>query len=690
MKNRWPRPYRHAVWVLLLFLLAPIHFIHLLPHFSTHLVGDVMDTAGYPWNAWWTAHALRDLKINPFQHDYMFYPLGINLVQHTYTFLDGLLFTLFRPLVPLLVFHNAVTWVSTFLNSLAAYALIFTLTGLTGLAFIGGLAFAHSPILTSFLGAQSLIEAYLLVFFILASHRLFDVRSWPWGIGAGVLLGLSIYNYPYYFVMGLVWFGILVLVRLFPWSVNPGGETGRPPAFGIGRFLPWMVFALLFSSTLIPRETWEFFGLSMFLRTGYGLVFLVGIYFLARAGDGFFVRSPSNTSDNTPGEGWKAAPQSRPARWRWLLPRSLQWDPPTGKETAAVLGLSLLVLVTAVLAAFPYTHSYLTDPGTRSAVKSLPLDFVVYSVDLTGFFAPFHPWLSGVNKWMTLDWGRDRLAINTPGFLGYGWLLLLVAGFSLFFRRPGLRLWIICWTCFLFLCLGPYLKIHGILHENFILPGILIPELPLLGSTRTLSRFLVPTVLFTVIIGCLLLKDLLGKTGRFRTLVYAGIFLVTAFEFALIPRPYQTPRTDYRVPAVYHALAAKARGRAGVLLDLPLFTHSGARSEGRGETRTFFYQTVHHQRLVGGVSSKLDDDVFTFFKKIPGIEAFWSQKPVDRNELAASLSALRVSWIVLNKTRYAPASWKPYLDVFQENPNLRMFFEDRQYVGFQMVGKPGD
>ena len=159
MLARRPNRKTHIVFISLLFLLAPIHFIHLFPHFSTHILGDVMDTAIYPLNEWWTAHALLDLKTNPFQNNYQFYPVGLNMVQHTYNFIDGFLYTLFRPLVPLLVFHNLLTWVSVFANALAAYFLLFSLTRLPGLAFIGALAFAHSPVLIIYHGVHSLIEA---------------------------------------------------------------------------------------------------------------------------------------------------------------------------------------------------------------------------------------------------------------------------------------------------------------------------------------------------------------------------------------------------------------------------------------------------------------------------------------------------------------------------------------------------
>ena len=52
----------HILLIALLFLLSPLHLLNLLPRFSTHILGDVMDTAQYVQNEWWTAHALLDLR----------------------------------------------------------------------------------------------------------------------------------------------------------------------------------------------------------------------------------------------------------------------------------------------------------------------------------------------------------------------------------------------------------------------------------------------------------------------------------------------------------------------------------------------------------------------------------------------------------------------------------------------------
>jgi len=654
----------------MLFLLAAIHFVRLFPYFSTRILGDVMDTAEYPLNEWWTAYALLDLKTNPFQNSYQFHPLGLNMVHHTYNFLDGLLYTLFRPVVPLLVFHNALTWATLFVNALAAYVLLFSLTRLPGLAFVGALAFAHSPVLTSYIGVSSLIEPYLFVFFVLTAYRLFQTGNYRWAVGSGIILGLSVYNYPYYFVAGLVWFGVLVTCRFFPWTIKAepdrqGGKSFRPGLVFVGVGL-----GLTFILVLIPKELWESIGIGKLLRTESFLFFLLLVYFIRK------ILAPEIAPGPT---------GDKRRLMQWLLPSRFRWAPPSRQETVVILKLSALLLLTMALVAFPYTRSFVADEATRSAVKSVSDDFVRYGVDLTGFVAPFHPWLAQVSQKVALNWNNGWPIVGTPAFLGYFWIFLVLIGVSRYFKKPELRPWIVGWTAYFLLCLGPYLQIHGMVYTSFILPAYYSSKLPLLESARTSSRFLVPLMLFSITIGCLLLKEVFQKSSRVRrAFLYSGLVLLVGFEFALWPVPEQIMKTDYQAPAVYQALAEKSQGKAGVLLDLPLFSHSGTYSRGNGETRAIFYQTVHRQRLIGGVSSKLDDRVFAYFEKFPGVKSFWEMNPVSPEELAAALAALEVDWIVLYKSRVPADPLNAYLSTFREAPYLQVFYEDGSYVGLRV------
>ena len=275
--------------------------------------------------------------------------------------------------------------------------------------------------------------------------------------------------------------------------------------------------------------------------------------------------------------------------------------------------------------------------------------------------------------------------MGTPAFLGWFWISLLVLGFGLCSRKSVPRVWIAGWTVFLFLCLGPYLKIHGTVYLSAILPAYIIPHLPLLASARTPSRFVVPLMLLTIVIGCLVLRTVCqGSPRGWTPIILSGAVVVTTFEFGLWPHPHQPRSTDYRVPAVYYAVADQAKGRAGVLLDLPLYSQSGNRSEGHGQTRWHYYQAVHQQKLVGGIASKLDHRIFGRFQELPGIAALWARRPVSPSELAALLTALDVDWIVVNKSQYAPEVLESYLRTLDGNRLVRRFYEDPEYLGLRV------
>ena len=673
----------HIVCLLVLFLMAPIHFIGLFPHFSTEILGDVMDAAEYPWNEYWTAHALLDLRTSPFWTDYMFYPLGFRLTLHTYTFLDGLLYTLVRPVVPLLVFHNALTWLSVFLNGAAAYALVFSLTDLPGLALVGGMAFAHSPVLTSYYGPQTLIEPYLFVFFVLAAVRALDSRRDTSAIGAGVLLGLSIFTYPYYFVAGALWLAILTVHRVVgEWKQRRWPDEPAPPVVGRFRAVA-LTCGLTLGVVLMPRSWWQNLGVPRYLRTTHVLGMVLLGYLLTRTvgcvrarwstrGEDRLLPSVAGTAGCRASERGTTSPTDRREAATSVL-FSPRWR--------RVVLAGLLVAVTAALVALPYPLAYLGDPSTRIALAGPSSELLTYSVDVASIVAPFHPWLSPLSQRIASDWKRNGPIVATPAFLGWSWVALVALGVVLWPRRPDIRVWLTAWTVFLFMCLGPYLKIHGIVLGSFVLPAYVLSNLPILHSARTLSRFLVPLVLFTIVVGCLVLGGWLARMDPTRRGVcYVLMLLVLAFEYALLPYPYQAPRASYEIPAVYRAVAEDAGGTVGVLLDLPLFTHSGRRSEGHGETRSHFFQTAHGQKLVGGVSSILGAEVFAHFRALPGIRAFWSASAIGPDELAAALETLGVNRIVFNKQRYRPEVRDAYLTAFRQTPYLTVFFEDATYV----------
>ena len=648
----------HFIIILFFILLSPIHTLSLVPHLSTHVAGDSMDTAEFLLNEWWTAHALLDLKTNPFYTTYSFYPLGQNLLYHTYNFLDGLAYALLRPWVPLILFHNLLLWMTFFLNSLAAYLLLFHLTRMPWLAFIGATAFSHSPTLISYYKIPCLLELYSLVFFIFTSWKLMENLKPRWALYAGILLGLTLYSYPYYFIFGVIWLAILITYTISPWHFMESPENKfRPPAWSSGIiYFIWLLLVLL--PVFSPRPAWEF------LSAG-GFIFWIYIFGLVLT---------------------MVIAGVRLKEWRvWIESFPIRWSPLSPKKTLTILLLGAGVLLMAALTGAPYVVTFLTESGSNASLESRLADFSTFNVDWVSFFAPFNPFLETLYTTIASDWKTGRPIVATPAFLGYGFIILLVMGMRRFLQRPDLRFWLLAFMVFLILSLGPFLKIHGVIYHHLVLPGYLTMKMPILGSARTVSRYLAPLMLVTSIIACLVVKPFLQKVRPgIRGLLLLGFFLLIGFEYGLLPYPSQGKITDYRVPPVYQVLAQRAAGKAGVLLDLPLFTHSGLRSEGRGETKRLYFQTVHGQKMVGGVSSKLDEKVFVYFQNQPGVPAFWSAAPVKELELAAFVYRLDIDWIVLDKRRFTAENFSAYRQLFHKASYLHTFYEDQRHLGLSV------
>ena len=253
------------------------------------------------------------------------------------------------------------------------------------------------------------------------------------------------------------------------------------------------------------------------------------------------------------------------------------------------------------------------------------------SVDLLGLVTPtaLHP-LGGdwVQTLAQTREGTSRFRVLTTGFLGWAGLALAVVGAARY--RRYLAAWTTSFAVFTILSLGPLLQVNGRstfdldgLQVNVPLPFILFHYIPVVKANRVPNRFSVVLMLALAVLAgfgayWLLQRVTRGKPQTTRRFLYPGCGLLAAlllFEHWSVPLPL----TDTRLPSVYES--AMAEGDDCTILQLPLGWRHSFGMYGAEDTRTQYYQTYHHKRLLSGNISRTPPFQFDYFRRVPILDS---------------------------------------------------------------------
>ena len=250
--DRWQT---HLLIILIYALLAVALTWPLAAHLSSHVPGDGADDPPLTWNLWWVPHALLDLGTNPFDCEYLFHPLGINLAFYTLTILNGLLSIPLQAVVGLVSTSNLLLLSSFVLSGYGASLLAAYLLAANGrsraaphrsasstqdiAALTAGLlyAFASNKLFYAALGQWNIASSQWIPFYILYLLRTGDrPRCWRYPLLAALFLLFQAYaelTYASFLVLftalWLVWRLVIHLGRAETrpsWSA-PAGQ-GRP------------------------------------------------------------------------------------------------------------------------------------------------------------------------------------------------------------------------------------------------------------------------------------------------------------------------------------------------------------------------------------------------------------------------------------------------------------------------------
>lgn len=265
----------HLLPTLLYLLLALLLWWPLPAHLTTHVPGSLtwaFDEYTFVWNLWWFRHALLDLGTNPLHSDFIFHPLGIDLVLYTYNLCNALLaLPLLDWLGPVLTSNLLLIGMSVLSGwgtwLLVRWLLARTLDarGPTAQAAAWGAgalyAFGAYRAVYAALGHYDLVSTGFIPLFILfflksfwgdsRSPALRTLRYWTPALLTGIFMAAALLNEMIFGVF-LALLGLLLLATT--WRQATAGWVGRMVVAVVTAALLWAPVGLPVVRTLLSTD----------------------------------------------------------------------------------------------------------------------------------------------------------------------------------------------------------------------------------------------------------------------------------------------------------------------------------------------------------------------------------------------------------------------------------------------------
>ncbi len=605
------RPWRQQVVILAVFVVLALALSYPLPlRFTTHTPGSAtwaFDESTFLWNIWYFKHALLDLGTSPLHSELIWYPLGIDLILHTYNFFNALVALPLQLAWGLVPASNATLILATVLSGYGTYLLVRQLLALVpdrveGRRLPAGWAGHLAPLLAG------LVYAF--------------------GSNRAVYAALGHYDMV---TTGCIPFYALYLVR----TLHPDGRLHRSGWRDAA--LAGLFFALAALAEMIFAVFLAIFTL------------ILGIAFL-------FAPAVS---------GQRLAISHQP------LAISFRPSSVVCRLSSVLRRLVLVATVAALLwspALVPIVREFVSGDyalerwGEGLKLSTDLLGFVTPTA--------LHPvWGSNWTRALrAVEEGTARFSDVNTVFVG--WITLALALIGALVSGPRGRVWRWTALLFGLFCLGPLLQINGryefsldrLLGDRgvtFPMPFALLHYIPFAQANRAPNRNSVVLMLGLAVLAGYAVAWMMSPRPRpegfSETLrVCTGNILATMlaaailFEHAAVPLPL----TDARVPALYRQIAAEPGEFA--ILQLPLGWRNSFGVFGSERTQVQFYQTVHGKPMLGGNISRAPDFKMDYFRRLPLFQAITETefgRPVPP-EIDAAARAQAADLMYLYDVRY--------------------------------------
>jgi hypothetical protein len=319
-----------------------------------------------------------------------------------------------------------------------------------------------------------------------------------------------------------------------------------------------------------------------------------------------------------------------------------------------------LVLATPyvlLLAYYMVAYDFPIDVGRRIDFLPEPLSYV----------APFHPSSAHAGMLASMDLNDvtrlDLARTDTVVFLGWVVAPLAIFGFVQGRRLRQVGLAAFLFVAFVILSLGPKLLwMREIVHVagfEVRLPFSAWQFIPVLGSIPQSGRYMVIAYM-AMAIGVAAATVWLSTHAppALRRLAPLLIVALVSVDFAFRMEIAPLPQLH---PGVVDGVVLDPRLRSG----LPMY-----------------YQTVHHQPLVGGYLNRRPEPIIARYRSTPGLRCFFVEPETPdcgRDAMLGGLHSMGIAVVFLD-----PGDWRtPLLD----GHGFVRIFEDRSSIAWRVPGR---
>jgi len=278
----------HLLILTLYLLLALALTWPLVTHIATHIPGTAVwafDESTFVWNMWWFKFSLLTLGASPLHTDYIFYPLGVDLVLYTFNFFNAMLGLPLTMLVPLPMASNLAILFAYVMSGYGTYLLMCYLlvrygrravldrgsgsapvnvlhVQLAALVAGAAYAFAASRMVYAALGHYDMVTAQWFPFYALFLLKALNRPGYRYPVLAGVCAAFALLAEMIFGVFLL----LLTLVLVF--GQLAGGGWQRLPSVLSRLALIALTTALLWSPVMVPIL--RAFAQADYALTGWG------------------------------------------------------------------------------------------------------------------------------------------------------------------------------------------------------------------------------------------------------------------------------------------------------------------------------------------------------------------------------------------------------------------------------------